>query len=213
MTAIRPEVAATCHGVLIEHHPDPMKPRSQYLDLLRLAATEDPTDDRSSHYLGREYFYNAMYQQAIDELLRHLALPKAIWESERAASMRYVGKCYEGLGNPQAAQEWYVRAVLEEASRETLIEAARFSLTRQAFYATVAYCQQALTLPVVGGGYMEERYARAEGPYDLMAVALWHIAASDPQRDQALTYARQALSYNPSDPRLIKNLHMMQSGL
>jgi tetratricopeptide (TPR) repeat protein len=183
------------------------------LDLLRLATTEDPTDDRSAHYLGREYFYNAMYQQAIDELHRHLSLPKAIWKSERAASMRYIGKCHEGLGNLQAAQEWYVRAVLEEASRETLIEAARFSLTRQAFYATVAYCQQALTLPVVGGGYMEERYARAEGPYDLMAVALWHIAASDPQRDQALTYARQALSCNPSDPRLIKNLHMMQSGL
>jgi glycosyltransferase involved in cell wall biosynthesis len=208
LTATVPETITTCHDVLIEHHPDATKSRSQYLALLKLAVTEDPYDDRNSHYFGREYFYHGMMRQAIDELHRHLALPRATWKAERAASMRYIAKCHESLGETQLANEWYIRATLEEpSSREALIDAARYSLSQKAFYSTIASCQQAIALPVVNGDYMAERYARCEGAFDLMAVACWHVG----QRDSAISYAEQAISLNPHDPRLMQNLRMIQS--
>jgi tetratricopeptide (TPR) repeat protein len=200
-----PEVITTCETILIEHHPDPNKSRSAYLPLLQLAVLEDPHDDRNAHYLGREYFYRNMYPTAIAELERHLALPKALWLAERAASMRYIAKCYEAMGEPVHAHNWFVRATLEDpTSREALLDLARFSLARNAYYATIDCCQRAIALPV-SSDYMAERYAQAEGAYDLMAVASHYIG----DHTHAEAYAKTALSLNPGDPRLGKNLQMM----
>lgn len=203
------EVNSTCEEVLIEHHADPMKSRTQYLSLLKLATDEDPFDDRNAHYLGREYFYNGMFREAIAELHRHLSLARAVWNAERAASMRYIAKCHESRGEVALAQNWFTRATLEDpASREALIDAARFSLAQNAFHATIAYCQQAIALPAFSGNYMAERYARCEGAYDLMAVALWHVG----QQDEAIAYAVQAVSLNGHrDPRLLQNLRMIEN--
>lgn len=201
------ELVTSCSDILIGHHPDPTKSRSQYLHLLKLAVTEDPHDDRNAHYLGREYFYHSMHREAIAELHRHLALPRALWKAERAASMRYIAKCHESLGEALLAHQWYVQATLEEpSSREALIDAARFVLNQKSFYAALGYCQQALALPSFTGDYMAERYARAEGAYDIMAVAYWHTG----QSVLAIDCAERALAFNPHDARLRDNLKMMQ---
>ena len=199
-----PEVQQFCHKVLIEHHADSKKPRGQYLNLLRLAVSEDPFDDRNAHYLGREFYFNRMYDDSISELQRHLALPQAQWNVERAASMRYIAKCYEAKGDIQSAGNWFIRATLEAATRESLIDAARFQLAHQNFYAVIAYCEQALQLAACDS-YMNERYARAEGPYDLAAVAYFHIG----DRMKAIEYAKIAIERNPHDLRLKTNLAMM----
>lgn len=208
LSATVPEVVTTCQETLIEHHPDATKSRAQYLALLKLAITEDPWDDRNAHYFGREYFYHRLYREAIEELHRHLSLPRAVWKAERAASMRYIAKCHEALGEAQEAHRWFVQATLEEpASRESWIDAARFSLSQTAYYATIGYCQQALALPPFTGDYMAERYARSEGAYDLMAVAYFYIG----QRDLAIECAERAIACNPHDPRLVENLHMIRA--
>lgn len=202
-----PEVVSTCETILIEHHPDASKSRAAYLPLLKLAVLENPHDDRNAHYLGREYFYHNLYQQAITELHRHLALPSATWAAERAASMRYIAKSFNGLGEPLQAHGWFVRATLEDpGSREALIDLANFSLTQQAYYATIDYCLRAIALPQ-SSDYMAERYAQNEGAYDLMAVASWHIG----QCDKAKLYAEMAIKLNPHDARLGKNLQMIQN--
>jgi tetratricopeptide (TPR) repeat protein len=203
-----PEVFANIDSVLIEHHPDQTKSRGQYLQLLQLATTEDPTDDRNSHYLGREHYFYCQYDAAILELERHLTLKKAVWKPERAASMRYIGKCYECLGKSQDAYHWYVRATLEDPqSREALVDLAKFTLRQNDFHSTIAYCMKALALPLTSGEYMAERYARAEGPHDLLAVALSHAGHAK----QAIEHARIAVKLNPHDPRLRENLRTMQA--
>ena len=200
-----PEVMCVCEKVIIEHRADPTKPRGQYLDLLGLAVTEDPHDDRSAHYLGREYFFHRRYAEAIVELTRHLALPRATWAAERASSMRYIAKCQQALGDDKAAYQWFLRATLEDdSSRDPLIDAARFCLSRDAFYATIDLCERALALPPTMS-YMAERYANNEGPYDLAAVAYFHIG----QREKAVPLAAEAVRLNPNDPRLCNNLLMM----
>jgi len=205
LTPTVPETVATCHDVLIEHHADANKSRGQYLSLLQLAVTEDPTDDRCAHYLGREYYFNRLYDQAIAEFARHLALPKAQWDAERAASMRYIGKCHEAKGGLYEARRWFGRAVLEAETRESLVDAARFELGQNRFHATIDLCERALAVPSTIGSYLSERYAIAEGPYDLAAVAYFHLS----MRGKAAELAKIALDLNPHDPRLKSNLNMM----
>ena len=79
-------------GLEIHHHPDPTKRRGQYFPLLELAVKEDPTDDRNQYYLAREYFFNHMYDKALQMFKRHVSNPKATWGPERAASYRYMAK-------------------------------------------------------------------------------------------------------------------------
>lgn len=206
LTPTVPETMNVCMPVIIEHHPDSTKPRSQYLRLLELSVTEDPHDDRNSHYLGREYFFHGQWYQAIQEFERHLSLPRATWKAERAASMRYIAKCCQQLGVPNDAHHWFVRATLEEpSSREALIDLAQFELAQQMYHAVIAHCQQALLLPTYTGDYMAERYARAEGAYDLMAVAHWNLG----DKEQAIRYAKDAALMNPNDVRLQDNLAKM----
>lgn len=206
LTPTVPEIWCVCSDILVEHHADPNKSRGQYLDLLRVAVTEDPHDDRSAHYYGRELFFYRQYEAAIEELRRHLALPRATWAAERAASMRYIAKCYEALNDAKAAHNWFLRATFEDASsREPLVDAAKFCLSQNAFHATIDLCERALALPPTIDTYIAERYANNEGPYDLAAVAYYHLG----QRQQAIALATEAAQRNPHDTRLQDNLSMM----
>ena len=199
------EVWCQCDEVLIEHHADNTKSRGQYLNLLELSVREDPADDRNAHYLGREYFFHKRYDDAIAELKRHLALPRAVWLPERAASMRYIAKSYQAKGDLKQAQRWFIEATLEDdTSKEALIDAAAFLLNQNAFHAALHYSERALALPSTGS-YMRERYANQEGAYDLAAVAHHHLG----NRDRAIGLAKQAVALNPEDLRLQNNLAMM----
>ena len=124
------ERCITAHGVQLDHHPDPTKSRGQYLPLLELAVAEAPDDDRSCHYLGREYMYHGEWQRAIDTLKQHLSLPKATWADERCASMRFIGRCYRHLGRDDLAAVWYHRAIAEAPHlREPYIDYAALLYT------------------------------------------------------------------------------------
>lgn len=163
----------TITDLIIDHQPDSSKSRGQYLPLLELAKKEDPSDDRTAHYLGREYFFWGRYYEAILELTRHLSLPKATWKSERASSMRYMAKCYEAIQQPDFARHWYDQAVLEEPSRESLVEAAKFALKEQRYNKTIDLCELALRTDQTQS-YMADRYCNHEGPYDLLSIAYYH---------------------------------------
>lgn len=55
----QPGLKVSAEGIQLDHHPDPKKSRAQYLPLLELAVSETPQDDRSVHYLGREYLFHS----------------------------------------------------------------------------------------------------------------------------------------------------------
>lgn len=193
-------------GLRIEHHADDSKSRANYLPMLELAVREDPDNDRNVHYLGREYYFRGMYDRAIETLLRHLALPTATWDEERAASMRYIGRCLEAQDNRPAAEIWYSRAADEAPmQREPLIELARMELEGQHWKMAVARCEEALRRTERPGSYMSEPYAWNEGPWDIMGVALWYLG----QHESARECARKALEFNPGDERLRRNLEAM----
>lgn len=181
----------------IHHYPDETKSRGQYFSLLELATKEDPLDDRNAFYLAREYFFHGMYDKAADEFKRHLSLPKALWNAERSASMRFLAKC-----QPDDAKYWLEKAVEESPRREAIIELALFYYRNNDFENCYSRIVDALNITDKPLDYLCEDFAWGYLPYDLAAISAWNLGL----KEQAAVYGEKALELNPKDQRLLNNL-------
>lgn len=181
----------------IHHHPDPTKSRGQYFDLLKLAVEEDPNDDRNQFYLGREYFYQGLKNEAAVHLLIHLELSR--WRPERAASCRYLAEC-----QPERQEHWLWRAVAEDSDRrENWVALAEFFYLRQDWVAVRSACEMAFRIDVKPLDYLCEPRAWGWLPHDLMALACNKLG----DNDQAWFHGAQALALRPDDERLRLNMN------
>ena len=190
-------------SLTVHHWPDPTKSRGQYLPLLEVGTIERPTDARSSHYLGREYMFNDMNAQAVTELRRHLALPTAVWSDERAASMRYIGRCLMRLGRPDDALASFLEATVESPStREPWIELAQAYHDTKRWDGCLQAAQSALAVIERSGSYLTEPWAWGERADDLASIAAWHLGDAD----LAIHHAHAALELAPNDERITANL-------
>ena len=182
----------------IHHHPDNSKSRSQYLSLLELSVNEDPTDDRNAYYYARELFFVGEHQKASEEFKRHLSLPKAVWQPERAASMRYIARC--GI---EDAEHWLKLAVKESPGRrEPLVELAQLYYKNKDWKNCKTYCLEALEIKEKPLDYLCEEFAWGFVPYDLAAISFYNLEMFD----DALEYGTVAHEISPLDQRLLDNL-------
>lgn len=171
-----PEVQSWTEGFMLHHWPDTSKSRGSYLPLLELAVKEEPHDDRSCHYLGREYMYYGMYEKAIAELTRHLALPSATWNSERAASMRFISRCLLALNRPQDAKSWALKACVEAPTdREPLFELAKVAYRLGDFNLLFYSAEAALKSGEFGKSYISDPEAWGYMLYDFGALGAYNI--------------------------------------
>lgn len=104
--SLEDEKVITNEEIILNHYPDKTKSRSSYLPLLELSVKENPTNDRNTHYLGREYMYYKEWEKAIDTLNKHLSLSTSTWREERSASMRFISRCYINLNRREEAKMW-----------------------------------------------------------------------------------------------------------
>lgn len=187
----------------IHHYPDKTKSRSQYMPLLKIAVEEDPDDDRNAFYYARELFFHAKKQEAAKEFKRHLSLPRARWNPERAASMRYLAKIED-------AEAWLLRAVAECPNRrEALVELAQYYYEIRQFELCYAYSIKALSIINKPLEYLCEDFAWGYVPYDLAAISAYNIGL----KENARVYGQEALRLNPSDPRLSSNMEWYNKSL
>ena len=205
-----PETAARIPGLRIEHWPDAGKSRGSDLPLLELAVREEPGNDRHMHYLGREYFFHREYGRAIETLVRHIHMPTASWAAERAQSMLYIGRCFEALGDDWEAAQWYIRAVGEDTERrEARFALARLKYRTQDWRACLDWAKRTLEVRERDLSYMTEPEAWGAEPYDLAAIACWHLR----QLEDAENYAETALCHAPEDERLQNNLRLIREAM
>ncbi len=198
----------TVPGIQLDHHPDPGKSRAQYLPLLELAVQEAPEDDRNLHYLGREYYFRGRWQDCISTLRRHLALPSATWAAERCASMRYIGRSWEALGNRQEARRWYLRAVAEAPGlREPYLELAKFLYREKDWEGVVYFTACALEIQQREDIYITEADSWGSLPHDLQALGYYYTG----RPRAALDAAAHALALEPDNARLRKNLRLIRA--
>ena len=198
---------ALAQGVQLDHHPDPQKSRGQYLPLLELSVAGDPEGDRNLHYLGREYLYYGRWGDCIRTLTRHLALPKAVWRDERAASMRYIARAHARKGERDEARDWYLRAAAEAPHlREPWTDLAMLLYEDQEWEGVLYATACALKIRERPRTYICEAEAWGSLPHDLRCQAYYHTG----RLPQALEEARLALAAAPSDPRLAGNAALLE---
>lgn len=196
------EVVVTCPDVILKHYPDTSKSRSSYLPLLELSVEEDPEDDRNMHYLGREYMYYEKWEKAIETLKRHLTLPRAVWKDERAASMRFIGRCYKRLKNYEEARCWYDLAIKEAPHlRDAFVEKALMEYELENYSQVEDLCFRALEIKTHEQTYINEPFSWNSTIYDLLAISAYHLK----RYSQAVYFVDIALTYLPNDERLLNN--------
>ncbi|MGI6013824.1 MAG: tetratricopeptide repeat-containing glycosyltransferase [Oscillospiraceae bacterium] len=193
-------------GMQLEHHADPTKSRAQYLPLLELAVQEDPHNDRNMHYLGREYMFHGNWNAAIATLLRHLAMPEAVWTDERCASMRFLARCFRELGNRETAKQWLHRAVAEAPHlREPFTEMAQLLYEEENWEGVLYFTGEAIQITERPHTYICEAEAWGALPYDLRSLALFYTG----QYVEARNTVEKALQYASQDLRLQENYRLM----
>lgn len=202
-----PEVQAYSDTIMLHHWPDASKSRGSYLPLLELACREEPDDDRSAHYLGREYSFYGMHDKTIAELQRHLALPRAVWKPERAASMRILSKAYRAKNDFDTAFSWSMKACVEApGEREPWVDLAQLSYERHDWIFTYAAARKAIAIVERPLTYICEAQAWGSHPWDLLSYSAWQLG----HKTEAMQAAMQAVSLNPTDLRLQANMAFLQ---
>jgi glycosyltransferase involved in cell wall biosynthesis len=200
------ERIALAPDLIIEHHPDPAKPRSSYLDLLALGTRESPADPRPSYYYGRELLIRGQYADATTELLRHLSLPGA-GPDERAQSMYYLARAYAILQNLDQAERWFFAAAHEcPGWRDPWVELAQVLHERKDWLGGMWAAERALAITEHKVPIGRRAHAWGAAPWDLLSTCAWFAGA----RAQALQAARQAAKLDPADQRLRENLAAME---
>lgn len=195
------EVRAFDENIVLNHYPDHQKSRSSYLPLLELSVKEDPEDDRNMHYLGREYMYYNKWNEAIDTLIKHLNLEKAVWKDERCASMRFIGRCYKNLKRPLEAEMWYKKA-LEEAPhlKEAYTELALFYYENKKYDEAIPLLEKALNIKKGYKSYITEWFSTDFNIYDVLSVCYFYVG----NYSKSLLYIDKALEIK-EDERILKN--------
>lgn len=207
LTNLLEEKEVTCREIVLNHFPDRTKSRSNYLPLLELSVKEDSEDDRNMHYLGREYMYYGRWEDAIKTLKKHLELERATWKDERAASMRFIARSYNGLNNKSDAINWYLKAI-EEAPylREAYVELAYLYYEKELYYNAYLYLKQAFTIKNKSDSYINEVYAWNSFIYDLMSICAYNLG----YYEEAYQNILMAIKLDPDNLRLKINLEEIE---
>lgn len=201
------EVWADTDMLLVSHHPDPTKSRGQYLDLLTLSVKEDPDCPRNAFYYARELTFHGRWQDAITELHRYLALPRATWPNERSYAYRLLGKSHAQLGEPWLAEKFYQLSASEApGTREPWCELAVLYYRQMRWPDSYAAAMRALEIKHKELVYTCDPEVWGYMAHDYAAIAAWNMGL----KDAAIEQARLALAIEPENPRLQENLRFME---
>ena len=196
------EKIITLKNITLNHYPDSSKSRSSYLPLLELSVQEEPEDDRNMHYLGREYMYYKQWTKAIETLKKHLTLKKAIWKDERAASLRFISRCYKNLENYSEARHYLEEAIKEAPHlRDAYVERAILEYELKNYQETEKYCLKALQIRTHEKTYINEVFSWDNTIYDLLAISCYHLK----KINYAIYFNNLALEMEPTNTRLLNN--------
>lgn len=194
--------------ITLNHLPDKTKTRSYYFDLLKLAVDEEPTNDRNWHYLGREYMYKGLWKEAIDTLLQHLKLSS--WKEERSASMRFISRCYLNLDKKDEARIWLNNSIKETPNlRDPYVELAYLEYNEKNYQESVKLLQKALLIENNPKTYINESFSYNYFIYDILSICEYYLG----NYIDAINYVKKAISMEPNNKRLKKNLNLMKKSL
>jgi glycosyltransferase involved in cell wall biosynthesis len=197
-------------GLILNHYPDLSKPRSQYLPLLELSARENPEDDQTAFWLGREYLFYGNPDACIGMLKGYLKMPSAVWDEERSAAMRFIANGYQRKGDLHSARLWLLKAIAEcPLVREPYLQMVKLGYLGKDWPLVFFMTEEALKITKKSGSYLLEPEAWGYAFYDYGAMACYWLGLYD----RALAYAREACRMMPGEERLRKNIELIEKKL
>lgn len=193
--------------IILNHYPDPNKSRANYLNLLELSVKEYPDSDRNFHYLGREYMFHGKWNESIDTLIKHLKMKNATWKDERAASMRFIARCYKELNRLEESRMWLKKAIKEAPYlRDAYIELALLENFDGNWMLVDKYCKEALKIEINERSYINEAFTFDETVYDLLSVSNFYLG----NYKEALSFVNKAIEINNKNERINKNKELIE---
>jgi tetratricopeptide (TPR) repeat protein len=197
------EVWADTDMLMVIHKPDSSKPRSQYLDLLRISIEEDPQCPRNAFYYARELSFHSRWQEAIVQSERLLSLPRAIWPNERCYAMRVIGRCYQELGQLDMALRWHRKATIEAPdTREPWAELSMLCYRLQRWPECLGAALSCLEVKNREKVYTVDPVVWGSQPHDMASISAYNMGLYE----LALEHANKAVDLDPDDIRLRRNL-------
>jgi glycosyltransferase involved in cell wall biosynthesis len=196
------EKVAEVPGLVIHHHPNYTKSRSQYLGLLELAVREYPASGRMAFAYGSELYLRTRWDAAREALDHYLRLPAANEPEERSQAMILLARCCRHSGEPDEALDWCRRAVAEcPTRREVWCCLALEYCYRGDWELCYQACEAALKIQQRSPSPFAEADAWRGLPHDLAAVAASHLQ----RHAEAYAQGLHALRFDPADGRLRTN--------
>lgn len=204
----QPDKSVFIDRIKLIHKPDPKKSRSQYLSLLELSSKENPYDDRTKFWLGREYFFSGNYDKAIITLKEHLKMPTALWDEENCASMRFIARAYHAKNDIRNTSRWLHKAIAECSTvREPWLDLARLGYDTQNWPLSLWASENGLAVKTSSKSYLVEPASWGYLLEDYAAIASYQLKFYD----KALQHAIRACEIAPDDNRLKNNLTLIQA--
>ena len=194
-------------NIILNHYPDNTKSRKQYLKLLELSVKENPGNERTLHYLGREYMYYSKWDKSIKILLKHLDISK--WDLEKNASMRFIARCYKNKQNIVESRKWYEKAIeLCPYMRDAYIELAFLEYEQKNYDEVIKLCDNALKITDCKKLYINEVFSWDHTVYDLLSLAYYYKG----NYKESFKNINKALEIT-NDERLVKNKNIIKKEL
>lgn len=192
-------------GLRISHFADNSKSRGSYLPLLLLDVEENPDNDRNVYYAARELMFYGRTEESVEMFKRHLLMPSATWEPERAFSMRYIAKQV-----PQEREKWLLRGCGEYPwGRELWIDLAQHYYDTAQWESCYFAAHRALSITNRGDLYLTEAASWGWLPHDLLAIAAHRTG----RHQIALEQGCLALGHAPDQERLKGNLFFYKNAI
>ena len=175
---------------------------------MALDSLKDPENSRWQYYLGREFFYFGKWHSAIALLETHAANSNA-WTLEQNESCCLMGRCYEELGELDAAQHAYLRALeLNDSRREPLLRLAQLATRRSDFQSCAEYSRAALNIKSVGD-FSEADANYAQLPHALLYWSLFWLG----EREAAEMHWRKCLAFEPQNAKFLNDAKLFGADL
>jgi glycosyltransferase involved in cell wall biosynthesis len=187
--------------LLLEHFQNQETNRGQYLAGLAYDCWKNKnTNDRNSHYLGRELMYKGKYRSAIKELTRHAGMKG--WVPEQARSMLFVGDCWQYLGDHEKMKHAYQKSFDMYISRDPLLAMAGFYHRQNDHQRTASYAEAALAVARPAELlYFSLETDYTYTPHELLYWAYWYLG----DREKSRHHFKKCLEFSPAHPKFLKD--------
>jgi glycosyltransferase involved in cell wall biosynthesis len=168
-----------------------------YLPLL-IEECQDPNcEARNIHLLGREYMLNGKYDEAVDWFNKYLSHVGATWDSERAASMKFLSDCYRVLGFPNAQELWLWKAMSENPrDRDAPFALGQLLMNKKEYKTAIRVLEKCLSIEKPEFDYpFFSLSAWTEMPIVCLGESRYYVG----DWDGAIRELDKALSMNPKN--------------